>query len=115
MSILSRRCKVPHLSLERYRIREQVLESVSAEFARANHVMPLERLGKVLNVAGGAGAVRGGIPRHREGHTQGVLARQDRRGRGAGGDSGAGGGRRGGRRGGPRALRRLAADSPERG
>lgn len=51
MSILSRRCKVPHLSLERYRIREEVLESVPAEFARANHVMPLERLGKVLNVA----------------------------------------------------------------
>ena len=51
MSILSRRCKVPHLSLERYQIRDKVLNSVPAEFARANRVMPLERLGKVLNVA----------------------------------------------------------------
>ena len=51
MSILSRRCKVPHLSLENYQIRPQVLESVPADFARANHIMPLERMGKVLNVA----------------------------------------------------------------
>jgi hypothetical protein len=51
MSILSRRCKVPHLSLENYQIRPKVLESVPADFARANRIMPLERLGKVLNVA----------------------------------------------------------------
>jgi hypothetical protein len=51
MSILSRRCKVPHLSLENYQIRPQVLESVPADFARANNIMPLERLGRVLNVA----------------------------------------------------------------
>ena len=51
MSVLSRRCKVPHLSLEHYQIKPQVLESVPPEFARANHIMPLDRLGKTLNVA----------------------------------------------------------------
>jgi hypothetical protein len=51
LAILSRKCKVPHLSLERYQIRDEVIETVSPEFARANHVIPLDRLGKVLNVA----------------------------------------------------------------
>ncbi|MHC4199023.1 MAG: GspE/PulE/PilB domain-containing protein, partial [Planctomycetota bacterium] len=51
LSILSRKCKVPHLSLQRYQIRDEVIETVPAEFARANHIIPLDRLGKVLNVA----------------------------------------------------------------
>jgi len=51
LAVLSRRCKAPHLSLERYRFRPEVLEAVSSPFARANRVIPLERLGKILNVA----------------------------------------------------------------
>lgn len=51
LAVLSRRCKAPLLSLERYRFRPEVLEQVPSEFARANRVIPLERLGKVLNVA----------------------------------------------------------------
>ncbi|MHC4252458.1 MAG: GspE/PulE/PilB domain-containing protein [Planctomycetota bacterium] len=51
LAVLSRRCKAPLLSLERYRFRPEVLEAVPSEFARANRVIPLERLGKVLNVA----------------------------------------------------------------
>ncbi|MHC5057634.1 MAG: GspE/PulE/PilB domain-containing protein [Planctomycetota bacterium] len=51
LGVLSRRCKAPLLSLERYRFRPEVLGAVPSEFARANRVIPLERLGKVLNVA----------------------------------------------------------------
>jgi len=51
LAVLSRRCKAPHLSLERYQFRPEVLEAVPGPFARANRVIPLERLGKVLNVA----------------------------------------------------------------
>ena len=51
LAVLSRRCKAPLLSLERYRFRPEVLDAVPSAFARANRVIPLERLGKVLNVA----------------------------------------------------------------
>ncbi len=51
VAVLSRSCKVPHISLEGYHIRPEVLEIVPAEFARANRVIPLEKLGKILNVA----------------------------------------------------------------
>jgi hypothetical protein len=51
LGVLSRRCKAPLLSLERYRFRPEVLEVVPCDFARANRLIPLERLGKVLNVA----------------------------------------------------------------
>ena len=51
LGVLARRCKAPVLSLERYRFRPEVLEVVPSDFARANRLIPLERLGKVLNVA----------------------------------------------------------------
>jgi len=51
VAILSRRCKVPHLSLERFQVKPEVIAKVDAEFARANRLVPLEALGKVLNVA----------------------------------------------------------------
>jgi hypothetical protein len=51
VAVLSRRCKVPHLSLERYQISTAVVDLVPADFARANRLVPLQKLGKVLNVA----------------------------------------------------------------
>lgn len=51
VSVLSRKCRAPHLNLEQYEIRTEVLETIPAEFARANRVIPYERIGKILNVA----------------------------------------------------------------
>jgi hypothetical protein len=51
VSVVSRRCKVPHLSLERYQMKPELIDLVPAESARAGRVVPLERLGKMLNVA----------------------------------------------------------------
>ena len=51
VSTISRRCKVPHLSLARTKINEDVVALVPVEFARANRIVPLQKLGKLLNVA----------------------------------------------------------------
>jgi hypothetical protein len=51
VSVLSRRCKVPHLSLERTQINDDVVALVPLDFARANRIVPLQKLGKLLNVA----------------------------------------------------------------
>lgn len=50
VSILARLCRVPHVSLARYQIRPEVLDVVPPELAGRLRLVPLERLGKVLNV-----------------------------------------------------------------
>jgi len=51
VGVLSKRCKVPHMSLKRTQINEDVVKLVPLEFARANRLVPLQKLGKILNVA----------------------------------------------------------------
>lgn len=50
-SALVKQCKIPHLSLLDYNIGPDVLQLIPAEVCRKHHVLPIDKLGRILTVA----------------------------------------------------------------
>ena len=50
-SALVKQCKIPHLSLLDYNIGPDVLQLIPAEVCRQHHVLPIDKLGRILTVA----------------------------------------------------------------
>lgn len=51
VSSLVKQCKIPHLSLLDYEIGKDVLELVPKEICLKHHLLPIDKLGKILTVA----------------------------------------------------------------
>jgi len=51
VSSLVKQCKIPHLSLLDYEVGNEVLKLVPQEICLANHLLPIDKLGRILTVA----------------------------------------------------------------
>ncbi len=49
--ILVKQCKIPHLNLHEYSISDQILMLIPAELCEKYHVLPVDKMGKILTVA----------------------------------------------------------------
>lgn len=51
MSFLVKQCRIPHISLIDYEISPDLLQLVPAEVCRTHHLLPIDKLGRILTVA----------------------------------------------------------------
>jgi hypothetical protein len=51
VSVLTTECWLPHLRVEKYNIKPKALEVLTAEQARYHSVLPIDKLGSILNLA----------------------------------------------------------------
>lgn len=49
--VLVKQCKIPHLNLHEYSISKEVLSLIPAELCRKYHLLPVDKMGKILTVA----------------------------------------------------------------
>ena len=51
VNALTQECWVPHLKVDKYEIRKKALDTIGEEDARAFSVLPVDKLGSILNLA----------------------------------------------------------------
>lgn len=49
--VLVKQCKIPHLNLHEYTIGDEILALIPAELCEKHHVLPVDKMGKILTVA----------------------------------------------------------------